>query len=247
MRFRRRPRASLRRSRTVQPVRRSTASCSSSAGSCGTGCSSMIVRHQNPSSSCCGVCDTRPASASQSSHRCTLLRWRLTNRSDRLLVAAVGDPPPAHDRRQADDELRERAAVPRRAVAAGPLLPPPPPPQVREHRDRRGLQPRVPLVQPPGTAAGVFDRGEDLDAERLGRQAGGVTERAARSGAWSSPVVSWRGERHRQRRAWPHDRPCVAALAVALGEQLGEEAIRDVWDRQTATGCEIPSDRLVKS
>ena len=48
-------------------------------GSCGTGCSSTIVRHQNPSSSCCGVCDTSPASSSQSSHRCTLLRWRLTN------------------------------------------------------------------------------------------------------------------------------------------------------------------------
>jgi hypothetical protein len=39
----------------------------------------------------------------------------------------------------------------------------------------------------------------------------------------------------------------VAALAVALGEQLGEEAIRDFWDRRTATGCGIPSDRLVKS
>jgi hypothetical protein len=35
-------------------------------------------------------------------------------------------------------------------------------------------------VQPPGSAAGVFDRGEDLDAERLGGKRRGMAERAAR-------------------------------------------------------------------
>src|SRR5450755_4042996 len=106
------------------------------------------------------------------------LAMALDEPGDRLLVAAVGDPPPAHDRRQADDELRERAAKARRAVAAGPLLPPPPPPQICEHSDRRGLQARIPLVQPPSSTAGVFDRGEDLDTERLGGKRRRMAERA---------------------------------------------------------------------
>ena len=200
VRFRRRPRPALRRSRAVQPARLSTASWSSSAGSCGTGCSSMIVRHQNPSSSCCGVCDTRPASCEPVQPPLHALAVALDEPGDRLLVAAVGDPPPAHDRRQADDELRERAAIARRAVAAGPLLPPPPPPQVREHRDRRGLQARVPLVQPPGAAAGVLDRGEDLDAERLGGKRRGMAERAPGGGAGTALRLCGGGDCHRQRR-----------------------------------------------
>ena len=120
--------------------------------------------------------------------------------SDRLLVAAVGDPPPAHDRRQADDELRKRAAIARRAVAAGPLLPPPPPPQVRQHRDRRRLQARVPLVQPPSSATGMFHRGEDLDAERLDGKRRRMAERAAGRGAWTALRLCGGGNCHRQRR-----------------------------------------------
>jgi hypothetical protein len=98
--------------------------------------------------------------------------------SDRPLIAAVGDPAPAHDRRQTDHELRERAAIPRRTVTAGPLLPPPPPPQVRQHRDRRRLHARVPLMQPPDPAARLFDRGEDLNTQGLGGKRRRMAERA---------------------------------------------------------------------
>ena len=42
-----------------------------------------------------------------------------------------------------------------------------------------------------------------VDIRLSSHDAGGVTERAARGGAWSSPVVSWRGERHRQRPSRP--------------------------------------------
>ena len=125
---------------------------------------------------------------------------------DGLLVAAVGDSLPAHDRREADDELRERAAVARRAVTAGPLLPSPPPPQIRQHRDHRGLKPRVPLKRPTALLAGVPDGGQDLHADRLRRQRGGVAKGPARLRARATAGSGRGDDCHRQRRCMRRSR-----------------------------------------
>ena len=124
---------------------------------------------------------------------------RLHEPRHRRLVSAVGDVAPAHDLRQPHDQLRDRAGVARRATAPSPLLPPPPPPQVPEHRDRRRLQPRVPLKRATALLASVPDRGQDLDADRLRRQRRGVTERPARLRARRTRT-RMTGDCHRQRR-----------------------------------------------
>ena len=149
---------------------------------------------------------------------------------DGLLVAAVGDSLPAHDRREADDKLRERAAVARRAATAGPLLPSPPPPQIAQHRDHRGLKPRVPLKRPTALLAGLPDGGQDLHADRLRRQRGGVAKGPARlrAGRARSRMT---GDCHRQRRERRSRRQSAheERRPSAIGQQ------------RTATGQGIPS------
>jgi len=120
-------------------------------------------------------------------------------------------------------------------VAAGPLLPPPPPPQVRQHRDRRRLQPRVPLVQPPSSAAGVFDRGEDLDARGLARQVGRVTERAPGGRTRPTACTCRDDDCHRQRRCTRRSR-----------RQSREGSRRPIRRRPTTARWRVPSDRALQ-
>ena len=146
----------------------------------------MIVRHQNPSSSCWGVCDDEASELEPVQPSLHALAMALDEPRDLLVVAVaaqpcanvlvaahLGDVAPAHDRRQAHDQLCDRAAVARGAGAAGPLLPSPPPPKVREHGDQRCLQPRVPVVRSPALGAGELDRRQDLDARWLRWRGGG--------------------------------------------------------------------------
>ncbi len=98
------------------------------------------------------------------------LAVRLDKPSPGGVSLRAGNVAPAHDGGESHDQLRQRAAVAGGSLAAGPPLPSPPPPQVGEQRERRGFQPGVPRQGAPGLGAGVFDRGQDFDAERLGRQ-----------------------------------------------------------------------------
>ena len=163
---------------------------------------------------------------------------RLDEPRDRRLVSAVRDVAPAHDLRQPHDQLRDRAGVARRAAAPSPLLPPPPPPQVPQHRDRRRLKPRVPRKRATALLAGVPDRGQDLDADRLRRQRRGVTERPARLRARRTRT-RMTSDCHRQRRTQRRSR-----RQSAHNEQADRGAIRH---RQAATGQRFRPNRRYSS